>query len=261
MRAPNTACLLLHGFGSSPFEMQGLVPGLRELGCSVDSAPFPGHDASIEEFRKSFYPDWYASAKERYEALVREHERVVCIGFSMGASITLSLAAELADDARLAGAFCFAPAYGVYRLLPLGRMSWIVLTPLLQYIRPVIPLAPASKKSREIAPYQGYEGTLYLPQLHSMARGIKNMRERLPRVRCPLYLMYDLKDSICPAEFGLKIARAVSSTDLTLRYTRIREKVTSHHMLTTHQETRDFAAAEVRAFVARLQGTPAGPGN
>ena len=85
----DTACLLLHGFGGSPFEMEPLVPGLTSLGCTVDLPTLPGHDSSVGEFRRTFFPDWLAYAEDRYLSLCRSHKLVIPNGFSMGGSLAL----------------------------------------------------------------------------------------------------------------------------------------------------------------------------
>ena len=245
----DVACLLLHGFAGSPFEMEPLVPGLTDLGCTVDLPTLPGHDSTIEEFRRTFFTDWLAHAEERYLLLRRQYSNVIPIGFSMGGSLALLLAARHnpAGVVSLAGPVCLNPSFS---LSP--KTAWLLFLPLLKHIRPVIPRRLPKPESRAIAPYRGYDGASYLPQLHSLAKGLAELRRVLPDVRCPALVMHDARDGSSWPGSALAIARKASSPDLTLIYTRMREQFTSHHMLTTHQETRETVAAEVRRFVARI---------
>lgn len=255
----DTACLLLHGFGGSPFEMEPLVPALQSLGCTVDLPVLPGHDSTVEAFRKTFFKDWLACAQERFLALARQHEKVIPVGFSMGGSLALFLAARHSP----AGVVAISAPLDPLPWLPLSRKSLQRLAlPLLQHIRPVIPRRRATPESRAIAPYRGYEGASYLPQLYSMLNGLKKLPEELPHINCPALIMHDVRDSTSPPVSALRIAAAVASKNLRLRYTRIGESITSHHMLTTHQETRAVVIEELRIFVAALtkKGSSGGPG-
>lgn len=245
----DVACLLLHGFGGSPFEVEPLVPALTDLGCAVDLPTLPGHDSSVEDFRRTFFRDWLAHAQERYRLLSQRHEKVIPIGFSMGGSLALLLAARH----NPAGVVSLAAPVRLAPLFPFNlKSAWLPFLPLLRHIRPVIPRKPPKPESRAIAPYRGYTGATYLPQLHSLAKGLTELRRELPNLRCPALVMHDVRDGSSWPGSALAIARKAASQDLTLIYTRMRERITSHHMLTTHQETREKVAAEVRRFVARV---------
>lgn len=248
--SPKAACLLIHGFAGSPFDLEALAPTLEGLGCTVDLPTLPGHGTSIEDFRRTFFPDWLAYAEERLLFLQKNHEKVILIGFSLGASIALHLGGRYAPTGILA----FAPAWQAYSLWPLNRSSWMVLNPVLQYIRPVIAIRPPRPESRAIAPFKGYDGVLCLPQLHSLSEGLKDMRRQLPGLTCPLRMVYDRNDKLCPPESGAKIAQQAGSADVTLRYTLMQERITNHHMITTHRDTRDIARAEAEGFVKRMLG-------
>lgn len=247
-----TACLLIHGYAGTPFEMEPLIPPLAELGCTIDLPTLPGHGTTIAEFRRTFFPDWLQHVEERFRILADSHDLVVPIGFSMGGSLALTIAATYAHSPQMGGVIALSPAHTIVNVPPRSKRDiWLLLTPLLQFFRPEIPIA-INDKARDIAPFQGYETPLCLPQLQSLVEGVAAMRGMLHRLTCPLYMMYDLHDRVCPPENALRIAKDVSSPEVRLRWLRMTERVTSHHMLTTHRETRQIVAAEVAAFVRRL---------
>lgn len=252
MASPNrVACLLLHGFGGTPFEMEPLAAPLKALGCTVDLPTLPGHDGDIGHFHKTFYPDWLAHAEERFLSLGASHDSVFLVGFSMGGSIALTLAARYARHPALKGVAALAPAWRIYRLSAIRpKTAWLLLAPLLRHCKKTIALPPPHPESRAIAPFAGYDKTLYLPHVHSLAQGVAGMRRLLHELVCPLLLLCDARDSVCPPDGALRIARASSSVDMLFRLYRMRETVTSHHMLTTHRETGAAVANEVTAFIA-----------
>lgn len=242
---PTTACLLVHGFAGSAFELEHFVPPLRELGCVTVLPTLPGHNATIPEFLKTFYPDWLGHVENHLKALQRQYQKVFLIGFSMGAAICLTLATRY----QLAGLVALSTPYQAYKLFPPRRSSLTVFAPILSLIRPVICLNPPRPESRAIAPFKGYEGNLCLPQVHSMEAGLRAMRKILPYVTCPMLMLHDLRDAICPAENAVRVAKTCRSEDLTFKFTHIRERITKHHMITTHRETRDLVVREAVEFV------------
>ena len=246
---PKTACLLIHGFGGSPFEMEPLVPELEALGCHIDLPTLPGHGTTIAEFRRTFFQDWLACAEERFIKLTENNDLVIPIGFSMGASIALILAARYQAFAHVQAAVALAPAYDLYRFLPLKRLAFRLSASLLQYIRPVLPIPVSGQESRDMAPYKGYEGYLCLPQMVSLGKGLSTMRSLLSNLSCPLLMMFEVRDSICRPEAALYIAQSISSANVSVHLLRMAENVTSHHMLTTHRDTREKVASETADFV------------
>ena len=247
----SAACLLLHGFTGSPFELAHLVAPLEALGCEVALPTLPGHATSIADFRTTFFPDWFRHAEQSYLALKQTHDKVFIIGFSMGGSIALLLASRHAP----AGIITLAAPLYAYRLFPLTLQSIrLTLTPILKYIQPEVRVRKAKPESRAIAPFKGYEGTLCLPQLDSLVTGLATARESLSSITCPTLIMHDMRDKISWPGSALNIAQSIQSQDVTLHYTRMAENITSHHMLPTHQETRDLISLRITEFVTRIAG-------
>jgi len=243
----------LHGFGGTPFEMEPLVPALEELGCTVVLPAYPGHGTTVDDFRTTFFPDWLGCAERHFLALTREHARVLLIGFSMGGSIALSLAAKHRVLPQLVGVVALSPVYDLYRRELLFRSFGAGVRGLWKKWRPQhLEQKTTSSESRRIAPYQGYEKVLCLPQVLSLAKGLRGMKVLLPDLACPLFMMSEVNDRISPPDTALAIARAVASRDVSVRWVRMLERITSHHMLTTHRDTRDQVAAAVAEFAARM---------
>jgi carboxylesterase len=78
------ACLLLHGFSSSPADF-GALPGvLHTQGVHVFAPLLPGHGRSPDKLRGTRRTDWTRAAEEAYDYLAARHKCVDVIGFSMG---------------------------------------------------------------------------------------------------------------------------------------------------------------------------------
>ena len=101
------ACLLLHGFTGSPWEMRPLGEALAERGLYVKAIRLPGHGTTPEALLDVGYADWEAAAAEALRSL-EGHRRVFVAGLSMGALLALRLAAH--HPGRVAGLGLLAPA-------------------------------------------------------------------------------------------------------------------------------------------------------
>ncbi len=247
----STACLLLHGFAGSTFEVAPLAPPLEALGLTVEMPLLPGHGESLADFRRTFFPDWLDAAEQRFDALAATHERVFVGGFSMGGALSLILGARR----RPAGIMALATPLWLYRIIPRQvRDLRLPFLPLLQYVTPVIPMPARGREAQEIAPCDTWLEGLPLAQLRSLGQGLALARRGLPLVSAPLLIIQDSRDrSVGPDAAGVIAGRALS-LDVTMRRTNARENITGKHMITTHRETRAEVAGLCADFVRRVAG-------
>ncbi|WP_461209516.1 alpha/beta hydrolase [Desulfocurvus sp. DL9XJH121] len=240
-----TAALCIHGFGGEPFEMRGPAEALADLGCAVRAPLLPGHGRTPEAWSRTGFADWAGAVEREYDALRADHERVMVCGLSMGGTLALLLA-QARDPACVAT--LAAPVY-LYRFLPPEATDWrLPLVGLIKRVRPLWPGGPANPESRRIAPWKGYEGVTSLPALHSFLRGMARVRRGLPRVSAPLLAVHTTGDATVPASNARFIFDHVSSTVRRLEYLTVRETVTSRHVITTHQETRELVRSLLVEF-------------
>ncbi|WP_243366667.1 alpha/beta hydrolase [Fundidesulfovibrio soli] len=229
----DTACLLIHGFAGTPFEMRPLADTLEAAGARVSTPALPGHAASVERWAATRWADWQGCVEDEYLRLAADHERVFALGLSMGGSLCL----DLARRHRLAGVVTVASPVYLYRFLPPSSSDWrIPFTGLLRRLRPIWPTTPGRPESRAIAPWRGYEGVVALEPLYSLIHGLRELRCNLGQITAPLLAMHAPGDKQVPAGNLWEIVRGVRSPLRRAVLLEIEERVTSHHMLTTHRE-------------------------
>jgi carboxylesterase len=88
------ACLLIHGFGGGPSEVQPLAADLIQRGYLVTLPVLKGHTGSGEDLRGVRYTDWIASAETSFLELKTHSEKIIIAGFSMGGLIAVNLAVK-----------------------------------------------------------------------------------------------------------------------------------------------------------------------
>ena len=88
------ACLLAHGIAGSPAQMRGLGEALAAEDFKAKGILLPGHGTYPEDLHGIVWQDWYERLHEEYQALKKNHDEVVLIGFSIGAAISAHYAAH-----------------------------------------------------------------------------------------------------------------------------------------------------------------------
>jgi carboxylesterase len=91
--------LILHGFTASLDCVREIEPPLKALGLPTRMPVLRGHGAESPQALKGVtWHDWVADAESALQDLLTEVEKVIVIGHSMGGLVTLTLAADHADE-------------------------------------------------------------------------------------------------------------------------------------------------------------------
>ncbi|HEY7506904.1 MAG TPA: alpha/beta fold hydrolase, partial [Nitrososphaera sp.] len=89
------ACLLIHGFTSTPKELRGLGEFLNRYGYTCLGIRLTGHATQPEDMIRSNYTDWTASVEDGYNLLQSLTDRIFLVGLSMGGVLTLLMSTRL----------------------------------------------------------------------------------------------------------------------------------------------------------------------
>lgn len=243
-------CLLIHGFGGSTVEMEPLAASLEAEGFEVIRLTLPGHGTTIDNFSRTFFPEWLAAAEKVCKEELARGKRVVAIGHSMGGSLAL----HLAEHFELAGVVTLAAPVYLYRFFPPEAADWrLPLVGILKHIRPRWPKAPEDPEARQIAPWGGYSGVRLLPQLHSFIRGIDVIGRDLGRITEPILILHAREDEVVPTGNALIIAEGVDSREVSLELLTLPVTPAGRHIITSHRDSRAQVADRVSEFLHRIE--------
>ena len=96
------AALLVHGFPGTPADMRMLAAALTGAGWDVDAPLLPGFGPGIITLPNRRHTEWRDTVAERVRSLRSEHDRVVVVGHSLGAAVSVVAAQrEMADGYAL----------------------------------------------------------------------------------------------------------------------------------------------------------------
>lgn len=243
----STGVLLIHGLTGTPNEMRLLGKGLHRAGYTVYGMQLAGHCGSADDLIATTWQDWYDSVQRAADFLSSRVDRMFVMGLSMGALLSLKLAAEqpkkVSGVAALATMFqhdgwsmplytrfCFL--LRIFKTLRIGRNGFF--TEQAPY-----GIKDAALRRHIVEQMQsGDSSAAGLPgnpwwsvaELYSLAADV---RRRLPDVTSPCLLVHATEDDIASLEKNaLLVKNKVSGPVQTLWLE------DSYHMVTIDRERR-----------------------
>lgn len=236
------AVLVLHGYTGYTGDMRFLSEHLYDAGFSVLAPRLPGHGTNSVDFRTTGAREWWRGAVEGYLELADGHREVMVAGLSMGAVLTVLVAARF----------------------PVKRVA--LLAPALDFVNRLVPLTPWL--GFLIRPYRKNEGgtdstdlpddpeRAYLTreywdwnwprqagQLYRLAR---RARQDLSRVTAPALTITARNDGAVPLAVADRIRRCIGAGEQ--EYIVLEE---SDHVITSGAEKERVAEAVREWFLRR----------
>ncbi len=192
----STGCLLVHGLTSSTQEMEELADFLYLKGNSVLCTLLKGHNTSPADLFKTSWKDWYGSVGDDFNFLRKACKKIYVIGLSIGATLSIHLAA--ANGKKIRGLVLLAPA--IFYTSP-----WARATPLLRYfkryaIKDYSRYYPGRKEAffdiadeKEIQKRIAYK-RFPLSATASSMELIKIVKKEIGKIECPTLIVHSLSD-------------------------------------------------------------------
>lgn len=243
------ACLLLHGFTGSPWDLRPLGEALAARGLRVLAPRLPGHGTTPEALLAVTHQDWRAAAEEALASL-QGHRRVFVAGLSMGALLALGLAARHPDAVHALALVAPAVRFRGPRMALIRQLS---RTPLLAWAKPW-----AEKSSTDISDPVALAEAPVLPafpvaRLRDLCALQDTAVREVSRVRCPTLIAVAEQDHVVDPEGGRWLARQLTGAP-TVRLVSFRE---GFHII-PRDISGPLLASEVGHFLDTWRGEPPG---
>ena len=243
------ACLLLHGFTGSPWDMRPLGEALATRGLYTRAIRLPGHGTTPEALTRVERRDW-EQAVARALGELGSYRRVFVAGLSMGALLALRLAADFPE--RIHGLALIAPAA---RLRGVGMevLKRLRNTGLLERVKPWVEKArpdisdPVALAEAPVLRAFPSARLRCLWELQDATMGV------LPRVRCPALVAVAEQDHVVDPGCGQVLVRRLTAAR-EVRLVSFRE---GFHVM-TRDRSAPLLAAEVGSFFERASN-PSSP--
>lgn len=216
--AGEDACLLVHGFTGSPWDLRPLGEALAARGLYVSCPRLPGHGTTPRALSHVGARDWEAAVEAALYEL-RARRRVFVAGLSMGALLGVLLAARQPE--RVAGLALVAPALR-FRGPTMFALKRLRRYPLLEWARPWI-----EKNGTDIQSPEALAEAPVLPafpsaRLQDMWALQEAALAALPRVRCPTLVAVAVQDHVVDPEGGKLLVQRLTAAP-SVRFIHIQE--------------------------------------
>lgn len=237
------ACLLVHGFTSSPKEMRLLGEFLHHHGHTCLCMRNPGHATQPEDMIRSTYQDWIAAVEDGYHILRGISSRICLVGLSMGGALALLMSARL-------DVLGVAAMSTPYKLPEDRRLRHIEL---ISRAVPFMPKGTGEPGSGWVDKEAWKEHVSY-PQnpvrsIGELNKLLGEMRAALPEVRVPVLLIHSKDDTYVPPENMESMFNGlVNARDKTRLY------VSGSGHVITRDAARHQVFHKVHEFIKRVGG-------
>jgi carboxylesterase len=238
------ACLLLHGFTGSPWDIRPLGEALAARGLYVKAPRLPGHGTTPEAMLEADHRHWEEAAREALHSL-RGFRQVFVAGLSMGSLLGLRLAASFPE--RVKGLVLIAPA-ARFKGPKMALLKSLRNTGLLERVIPWV-----RKTATDLSDPVALAEAPILPafpitRLNDLWTLQEAALQDAPRVRCPTLVVVAEQDHVVDPEGGRWLAAQLTSTPV-VRLLSLRE---GYHII-PRDRGGPRMAAEVGDFLERLR--------
>ncbi len=243
------ACLLVHGFTGTPWDVRPLGEALASGGFRVRGLRLPGHGTTPEAMRGAGAEDWLAACQEGLAAF--REPRVAVVGLSMGALLAVILGARHPD--RVQAVVGLAPALRFKDVLTRGLRLARPLLGVAERLHPWVHksttdlLDPAARAAAPVLAAWPLKRLEDLWTVQDLARTCA------PKVRAPVLLAVARQDHVVDIRGAQELARRLSRA-ASVRF--IELEMGAHIM--PRDEGRAVLQQEVLAFLKRARALDSG---
>ncbi len=209
-RRGDIACLMLHGWTSTPFEFRNLADFLKEKDISVFVPLLPGHGTSFEALKNVTYKDWLLGSEKELEKIQKEHKKIFLVGNSIGGNLSFVLASHHKDISGIVsiGTPIYFRHHQLYKtLLEIGSLFKEEASK--HYPRSV---------DREIIKRKKHYKRFPLKSVKEVFKLMRLTRQVLSKVETPVFIIQSETDHLLNNDNAFEIQEKLSSEEKVLKF-------------------------------------------
>ena len=250
--------LLIHGLTGTPNEMRIIAKGLNQAGFTVYAMQLAGHCGDEADLCRTTWQDWYQSVQQAADFLKQHVDHLFVAGLSMGALLSLKLAADYPQLVKGVGVYGVTFTYDGWSMPFWAKQLFFLLTFLkklhLFQKTSFIEKPPYGLKDERIratvaasmfsgdSTAAGLAGNPF-PALAEMQWLAKKVRQQLPQVIAPCLIMHSGHDDIANINTNARLVEKNVSGP-----TRFVVLDDSYHLITIDRQRREVINESVQFF-------------
>lgn len=223
-------CLCIHGFTGAPYEVAPLAKYLEEKTDWMIRVPtLPGHGEELQ-LKGITYKQWLQHAETELQWLLKNCEKVYCIGFSMGGLIASYLASQ----------------YKIEKLVLLSAAAYYVnFKQLTEDIKEMVKdtLKGEINKNELFLRYKKKITATPIGATIQFRKLVTEVRQILPEVKVPTFIAQGELDGIVPIKSAQYLYETIGATKKEILYI----PNSKHHIC--HCDENEKLFEEILAFL------------
>jgi len=232
---------LIHGFSSTTYEVKKLAEYLAGQGYKVKADNLPGHGTSLSDCNSTKYTEWLLFVEQGIAEMYSTCDKVIVIGVSMGAVLSLHLGSLFPVDGIIAASaiFKFKNEFNVR-----------VINRLFHRIKKNIPkqsvFHPDQVKVQKIQFYGYSQYPLYA--LNELRKMVDKVKLNLHKISSPIFLIHSKIDQTAPIENLKIIQNHLTTKDLD---TLVLHQ-TGHNVFDTELDDKALIFSHIDTFINKI---------
>ncbi len=235
------ACLMLHGFTSTPQTLREMAELLQRRGITCRAPLLPGHGTNVTDLNARTWEELQSYAERELLSLCQTHEKIILIGESSGGTIALRLAAKHPDKVAA------VVSVGGALVFPFDKVMRTII-PIYKHVSPMqrkVRVADVCDR-RALKERVAYR---FIPMhmFHRLLQYAQHAIAELPDMTAPLLILHARQDhSVSPRSAEIMRKKAGSRYKKIIWYPR-----SYHNLLIDLEKQRVFN--DILRFVRRIE--------
>ena len=210
----NNCVIAIHGFSSSPKEVEQLALFLNKHNLNIITPRLAGHGIVPEDLKDKKWEDWYKSVSRAITIASLEYKKVYIVGFSTGG--LLALLSTKKQYKEFVGLVCINAA------LHLNDMRIKTLLPAISFWNDIVSVFHEHEYAKEYIdnspenPEINYHKH-YVDAIEQLSLLMKKTRKTLPKIKKPILIIQGKDDPIVNPSSAHEIYESIESRYKTLK--------------------------------------------
>lgn len=224
--------IAIHGFSSSPKEMEKLGLFFYENNFNVQIPRLAGHGTTPIALKDKLWQDWYKSVSRSIIIASLQYKKVYIVGFSTGG--LLALLSTKKDYKEFVSVICINAA------LHLNDLRMKTLLPAISFWNDVVKIFDEKKYQKEYVDNFPENPTInydkhYISSIEQLDLLMNKIKKILPKVKKPTFIIQSKNDPIVNPSSAYEIYENIPS-----RYKTLKIFEASNHVIVTNKNSEEL---------------------
>lgn len=210
----NTCVITIHGFSSTPKEVEQLAKFLNTKDLNVYAPRLAGHGTIPEDLKNTLWQDWYKSVSRAITIASLQYEKVYVLGFSTGGLLAL-----------LSTKKCFVEFQGIICInaaLHLNDIRIKTLLPALSFWNDIVKAFNEDEYAKEYVeniaenPEINYD-KFYIDAIEQLNILMHKTQKNLEKIKSPILIIQSKDDPVVNPSSAYEIYEKIQSENKTIK--------------------------------------------